>query len=121
MHYRIWKCWQYLNVCLKEKGEAEEKWEATEGNEFHSLKFLHLDCLNLVRWKADETNFPRLQVLVVSNCYKLEEITCDIGDIPTLQKIYVVQCGASVMASAKQIQKVQQEEYDNYDLKVVIH
>ncbi|XP_047951645.1 putative late blight resistance protein homolog R1B-8 [Salvia hispanica] len=112
-----------ISECVFEsvgEAEAEEEWEATEGNEFCSLKYLHLHCLNLVRWKADETNFPRLQILVLTKCHKLEEIPSAIGDIPTLQKIYIAECGTSVAASAQQIQKVQQEEYDNYDLQVFI-
>ncbi|XP_047947904.1 putative late blight resistance protein homolog R1B-16 [Salvia hispanica] len=113
---RIVKC------VFEREGEAEEEeeWEATEGGEFHSLLFLQLDSLNLVHWKADETNFPKLRKLFVFGCYKLDEIPSAIGDIPTLQDIMIVNCGDSVMASAQQIQKVQQEEYDNFDLKVFI-
>ncbi|KAG6385432.1 hypothetical protein SASPL_154270 [Salvia splendens] len=80
-----------------EVGESEEEeWEITEGDEFRSLQFLSL------------------------RCYQLEEVPCDIGDIPTLQEIFVRECGASVVASALNIQKVQKEEYDNNDLKVLI-
>ncbi|KAG6431401.1 hypothetical protein SASPL_109480 [Salvia splendens] len=98
--------------------EEEEEWEATEGGEFRSLLFLQLESLNLVHWKADETNFPKLQRLFVARCYKLEEIPSAIGDIPTLQRIYICECGASILASAQQILKVQQEEYDNFDLEL---
>ncbi|XP_047947329.1 putative late blight resistance protein homolog R1A-10 [Salvia hispanica] len=110
-----------LNYCrFKRDGEAEEEWEATEEDEFRSLQFLSFNSLNLVRWKADETNFPRLRELFLYYCYELEEIPSAIGDIPTLKTIRIYKCGASVAASAEQIKKVQQEEYGNYDLKVVI-
>ena len=33
----------------------EEEWEAEEGDEFGSLQFLHLESLNIVRWRANET------------------------------------------------------------------
>ncbi|XP_042039555.1 putative late blight resistance protein homolog R1B-16 [Salvia splendens] len=112
-----------IEACVFEsevEEEEEEEWEATEGDEFRSLQYLCLKDLNLVRWKAVETNFPRLRNLIVKGCYKLEYIPSNIGDIPTLQEISIYRCGASVVASAQQIQKVQQEEYDNYDLRVVI-
>ncbi|XP_047953901.1 prohibitin-3, mitochondrial-like [Salvia hispanica] len=60
-----------------------------------------------------ETNFPKLRVLHVSRCSELEEIPCDIGDIPTLQTISVRECRASVVSSAQQIQKVQQDDFSN--------
>ena len=88
-------------------------------DEFRSLLFLQVEFLNLVHWKADETNFPKLRELFVCDCYKLEEIPSAIGDIPTLQEIEIYDCGASIVASAKQILKVQQEEYDNFDLQKV--
>ncbi|KAG6431422.1 hypothetical protein SASPL_109501 [Salvia splendens] len=79
-----------------------------------------LESLNLVHWKADETNFPKLQRLFVARCHKLEEIPNAMGDIPTLQEIGIYECGASIVASAQQILKVQREEYDNFDLKLYI-
>ncbi|KAG6382696.1 hypothetical protein SASPL_157596 [Salvia splendens] len=112
----------YICRCVFERDAQaeEEEWEVTEGDEFRSLQHLNLQLLNIVRWRAKETNFPKLRELHVVKCNELEEIPCDIGDIPTLQEIYIHECGTSVMASALQIQKVQQEEYDNYDLKVLI-
>ncbi|XP_047965788.1 putative late blight resistance protein homolog R1B-16 [Salvia hispanica] len=118
---------RYLEVlkirsCMFERdGEAEEEeLEVTEGDEFCSLLFLRLESLKIGRWKADETNFPKLRVLHVIRCKVLKEIPRDIGDIPTLQTIFVSECGSSVVASAQEIEKVQQEEYGNYDLKVLI-
>ncbi|KAL1531582.1 putative late blight resistance protein R1B-16 [Salvia divinorum] len=109
------------NCVFERDGEAEvDEWETTEGDEFRSLQFLSLHCLDIVHWRANETNFPVLRELYVIGCSKLDEIPCDIGDIPTLEAICIRGCGASVVASVKQIQKVQQEEYDNCDLKVLI-
>ncbi|KAG6428315.1 hypothetical protein SASPL_112568 [Salvia splendens] len=107
------------DVYLKER-KMQEEWEVIEGDEFRSLMFLQLESSNLVHWKADETNFPKLRMMYVSSCYKLEEIPSAIGDIPTLQEIYIDECGASIVASAQQVLKVQQEEYDNFDLKLYI-
>ncbi|XP_042045696.1 putative late blight resistance protein homolog R1B-16 [Salvia splendens] len=111
-----------IRSCMFERDREaeEEEWEMAEGDEFRSLQFLRLSSLNIERWKANETNYPNLQVLYVIDCKELEEIPCDIGDIPTLQTILVYKCGSSVVASAQDIHKVQQEEYGNYDLKVLI-
>ncbi|KAH6808642.1 hypothetical protein C2S51_026425 [Perilla frutescens var. frutescens] len=98
----------------------EEEWEAAEGDEFGSLQYLELQDLKLVRWRADETNFPRLEQLLIYKCSSLEEIPSGIGEIPTLQLIHLYKCSPSAVASAKQIQEQQQSEFDNYDLKVQI-
>ncbi|KAG6428313.1 hypothetical protein SASPL_112564 [Salvia splendens] len=109
-----------LKCVFEREGEAEEEWEATEVDEFCSLLFLQLESLNLVHWKADATNFPKLRELFVFGCYKLEEIPNAMGDIPALQRIHIYECGTSIVASAQKILKVQQEEYGNYDLKLYI-
>ncbi|XP_057773794.1 putative late blight resistance protein homolog R1A-10 [Salvia miltiorrhiza] len=100
--------------------EADEEWEAVEGDEFSSLQFLLLEQLNLVRWRADETNFPILRHLMIRNCWELEEIPGRIGEIPTLQLIELEDCNDSTMASAKQILEEQQSDYENYDLQLRI-
>ncbi|XP_057771685.1 putative late blight resistance protein homolog R1A-10 [Salvia miltiorrhiza] len=105
----------------EEEEEANEEWEIAEGDEFSSLHFLQLqECYSLVRWRANETNFPRLQHLIIGGCRELEEIPAGIGEIPTLQLIEMVFCSDSAEASAKQIQEEQQSEYDNYQLQVRI-
>ncbi|XP_047945655.1 putative late blight resistance protein homolog R1A-10 [Salvia hispanica] len=113
-----------LSICkcvYQRDGETEEQeWEMTERDKFRSLQYLRLQSFNIVRWRANDTNFPKLRLLDVIRCNELEEIPSGIGDIINLQGIGVRGCGASVVASALQIQKVQQEEYGEYDLKVVI-
>ncbi|XP_057772151.1 putative late blight resistance protein homolog R1A-10 [Salvia miltiorrhiza] len=99
---------------------ANEEWEIAEGYEFRSLQFLQLKYLELVRWRADETNFPQLRHLFIRRCYDLEEIPAAIGEIPTLQLIELQWCSDSVVASAKQILEQQQSEYENYDLQLRI-
>ncbi|XP_057771557.1 putative late blight resistance protein homolog R1A-10 [Salvia miltiorrhiza] len=101
-----------------ETEEANEEWEIAEGDEFSSLHFLQLNHTLLVRWRADETNFPRLRHLFIRSCWKLEEIPAGIGEIPTLQLIHLDNCSDSAVASAKQIQEEQQSEYENYQLQL---
>ncbi|KAH6808641.1 hypothetical protein C2S51_026424 [Perilla frutescens var. frutescens] len=98
-----------------------EEWEAAEGDVFMSLQFLQLQEVKLVLWRANETNFPRLQELRIVYCSLLVGIPSGIGEIPTLQLIQVYECSPSVVASAKQIQKLQQSEFDNYDLKLELY
>ncbi|XP_057772094.1 putative late blight resistance protein homolog R1B-16 [Salvia miltiorrhiza] len=97
------------------------EWEATEEDEFSSLQLLSLEAHNLVRWRADESNFPRLRHLLLTDCWELEEIPCSIGEIPTLQLIELYGCSPTAVASAREIQEVQQSEYDNYDLQLRIY
>ncbi|XP_057772148.1 putative late blight resistance protein homolog R1A-10 [Salvia miltiorrhiza] len=105
-----------ISLC---KFESDE-WEAAEGDEFRSLRFLRLYNSDLMRWRADETNFPRLRHLTLQHCRELEEIPSGIGEIPTLQSIELERCSDSAVASAKQIQEEQQSEYGNYDLQLRI-
>ncbi|XP_057771684.1 putative late blight resistance protein homolog R1A-10 [Salvia miltiorrhiza] len=116
---KMWLCTFKSNETEEE--EANEEWEIAEGDEFSSLHFLQLrQCYRLVRWRADETNFPRLCHLFLEYCPKLEEIPAGIGEIPTLQLIHLDYCSDSVVASAKQIQEEQESEYGNYDLQLRI-
>lgn len=107
-----------IHECHIESDEGYKEWEVANGDEFRSLKYLQFNSLNLVHWRADETNFPRLQHLSIILCYKLQEIPDGIGEIPTLQLIEMFQCSASACSSAREIQKVQQSEFDNHDHKL---
>ncbi|KAH6831933.1 hypothetical protein C2S53_012808 [Perilla frutescens var. hirtella] len=101
--------------------DEDEEWDAaTQGDAFGSLQFLLLESLNVVRWRADETNFPKLRQLVIRGCSRLEEIPCGIGEILTLQLIELDECSPSAVASARQIQEVQRSDYENYDLQLRI-
>ena len=101
------------------KYEVEEKWEVADGDVLCSLQLLYLEDLRLVRWIADETNFPRLRHLYLYNCCELEEIPSGIGEIPTLQVINLASCTKSLVASAERILE-EQSEYGNEDLKLSI-
>ncbi|PIN05681.1 Apoptotic ATPase [Handroanthus impetiginosus] len=98
--------------------ENEQDWEVTE-EVFCSLRFLLLENLTLVHWRADETNFPRLRHLVIRQCHSLKEIPGSIGEIPTLELIEVDKYSRSAVASARRIQR-EQQECGNYDIEVRI-
>lgn len=107
------------NCGFEAQPEDEQEWEATEEEEFRSLQFLLLENLKLVRWLADETNFPKLRNLVIRDCFALEEIPSGIGEIPTLEMIQVHGSSASAVASARRIQEKQRDDW-NYGLEVRI-
>lgn len=78
---------------------AEPEWETAEGG-FDKLISLEMIHLNLVHWKAHAIDFPRLERLVIQNCYALVEIPLGIGDIQTLGLIQVDNGSPSALASS---------------------
>ncbi|KAL2552865.1 putative late blight resistance protein-like protein R1A-6 [Forsythia ovata] len=91
----------------------------TKDDEFQKLKFLKLERLKLAQWNASSCHFPRLERLVLQNCYNLNKIPSELSDIPTLQMIEVHCCDIYVRDS---VMKIQQEQLDNgnEELKVII-
>ncbi|KAI3451616.1 hypothetical protein Pfo_008281 [Paulownia fortunei] len=72
---------------LKYKALEGETW-GTRNGEFQQLRFLKLKWLGIVQWNvASSEHFPKLQRLVLRDCYCLQEIPCEIGEIVTLQLI----------------------------------
>ncbi|XP_057802829.1 putative late blight resistance protein homolog R1A-10 [Salvia miltiorrhiza] len=86
------------------------KWEMVEG-QFPSLKYLELGwCLSLEHWTAESNSiFPCLEKLHLYLMEELKEIPTQIGDIPTLQKILMSNCGESAVMCAKEIVEEQVE------------
>ncbi|KAL0380206.1 UNVERIFIED_CONTAM: putative late blight resistance proteinR1B-23 [Sesamum angustifolium] len=82
------------------------EWESSEG-QFPRLKFLLMEGLRLVCWRAESSHFPCLEQLIIKCCRQLEEIPCEIGDIPSLQLIEVDRVKKSVIDSAVLIQEEQ--------------
>ncbi|CAA2994813.1 late blight resistance homolog R1A-10 [Olea europaea subsp. europaea] len=82
------------------------EWEPNEG-EFLKLKYLQLYRVDLKSWRADSIHFPRLERLVIWDCYELDEIPSGFEEIPTLQYIELDYCGDSIVESAKKIEEAQ--------------
>lgn len=93
-----------------------EEWSPVEGG-FASLKFLLLECGNLVHWNAERSHFPVMERLLLEELGRLEEIPLDIGDIPTLRQIRVAGCSESAVISAMRIAE-EQESFGNEGLEV---
>ncbi|KAG8367805.1 hypothetical protein BUALT_Bualt16G0110900 [Buddleja alternifolia] len=98
-----------------------EIWETRDG-EFQQLRFLKLEGLyNFCKWDISfsSEHFPKLQQLVLHDCWKLQEIPCAMGEIETLQLIDVKRCQKSVGESATQIEE-EQRDMGNEDLRIII-
>ncbi|KAL0464113.1 UNVERIFIED_CONTAM: putative late blight resistance proteinR1A-10 [Sesamum latifolium] len=73
---------------LRDDAFIGDEWECSEG-EFPRLKFLLMELLNLKCWRVESSHFPHLERLIIKRCWRLVEIPCEIGDIPTLELIEV--------------------------------
>ncbi|KAK4414165.1 putative late blight resistance proteinR1A-10 [Sesamum alatum] len=92
---------------LRYRAFIGEEWDCSDG-EFPRLKFLLMYGLNFRSWQVESTHFPSLECLIIRRCSNLQEIPCEIGDIPTLQLIEVYRLKKSAIDSAVLIQEEQQ-------------
>lgn len=95
---------------LRDNAFIGREWECSSSEEgFPRLKFLLLEGLHLRRWRVVESSsfFPCLERLTIGRCWTLEEIPCEIGDIPTLALIEVGPGRQIVADSALRIQEEQ--------------
>ncbi|KAL0318629.1 UNVERIFIED_CONTAM: putative late blight resistance proteinR1B-12 [Sesamum angustifolium] len=103
---------------LKEYAFTGAVWEPVEG-EFSRLKFLVIERIDLVQWIAENTHFPCLEHLIISDCMDLEAIPSGIGDIATLKVIAIDDCSPSAVASVEQILE-EQRDMENNVLQVLV-
>ncbi|KAG5608474.1 hypothetical protein H5410_019755 [Solanum commersonii] len=68
----------------------EDKWDA---------------MLKLSEWKVDRETFPKLEELILEDCYKLMEIPCAFIDIHTLKSIHLTEIRRELGDSAIEIKK----------------
>ncbi|XP_071928051.1 putative late blight resistance protein homolog R1A-4 [Coffea arabica] len=93
-------------------------WEMKKG-EFHKLKFLKLDNLNIAQWNASSDHLPQLQHLILRSCRQLEESPSAFCESSTLEMIEVQLCTSSVEESVLKL-KEELLEMGNEDFKVLI-
>ncbi|KAL8056949.1 hypothetical protein ABFX02_04G151600 [Erythranthe guttata] len=101
---------------LDDVSAVEPVWNPVEG-EFLRLKYLFISYTDLVQWNADSSHFPVLEELFLSQMYKLEEVPLDIGEIPTLGFLQLLECSESAAISAMRIAE-EQENNGNEELQV---
>nr|GLL41632.1 disease resistance protein RPP13-like [Ipomoea trifida] len=87
----------------------DEEWKLSEKEIFKQLTYLEIHANLFKRWEATNNHFPNLQHLILSWCFKLEEIPIDFGEIVTLELIKLKHCLPSVVDSAKQILEEQRD------------
>ncbi|KAL2553321.1 putative late blight resistance protein-like protein R1C-3 [Forsythia ovata] len=119
--------WKQMNIIgmlpnlevLKLRDDTIEgkMWDTREG-EFHRLRYLEFDVVQIEHWNASCNHFLRLERLVLQS-FQNFEIPFSLGDIPTLEKIEVHGCAKSVEVSTLQILE-EQRDMGNEDLKVII-
>ncbi|XP_022892654.1 putative late blight resistance protein homolog R1A-10 isoform X2 [Olea europaea var. sylvestris] len=103
----------------------EKQWDTEEG-EFQKLKFFELSSVRIAsqyacaEWNPTSDDYPKLERLVLRNCYCLNKIPSSLGYISTLQMIKVHRSSESIANSAMDILKEQREDMGNEELKVVI-
>jgi len=85
-------------------------WE-TSGEGFSQLKYLSFDEMDEIEeWNASEDQFPRLEVLVLENCRKLERIPIDFANLNELREIRLLLCSWSLEKSAREIQEKRDDD-----------
>ncbi|PHT67799.1 putative late blight resistance protein -like protein R1B-12 [Capsicum annuum] len=98
-----------------------EEWEVCEG-EFPQLRFLKLNLCDIVsEWIVSDDAFPNLECLFLRFCKNLQEIPSCFQDMSSLTSIEVDHCNKSVAKSARDIWKIQVEDYQNSGLQVLIN
>ncbi|KAL7153229.1 hypothetical protein ABFS83_04G152500 [Erythranthe nasuta] len=101
---------------LDDVSAVEPVWNPVEG-EFLRLKYLFISYTDLVQWNADSSHFSVLEKLFLTQMYKLEEVPLDIGEIPTLGFLQLLECSESAAISAMRIAE-EQENNGNEELQV---
>ncbi|XP_057801568.1 putative late blight resistance protein homolog R1B-16 [Salvia miltiorrhiza] len=88
---------------------ATGRWEIVEG-QFPSLKYLILEqCRDMECWRLEGSCLPRLEQLELWYMESLEEFPSEIGEIPTLKSIRLLNCSESAVVSLKKIVEEQEE------------
>ncbi|CAI9095936.1 OLC1v1031979C1 [Oldenlandia corymbosa var. corymbosa] len=107
----------YLEVLkLISRAFVGSSWLMEDGV-FPNLRYLKLDSLDIAIWDFSlwDDPFPCLEQLLLRNCGQLKEVPSIFGEIITLQRIEVHQCGDSTKQSVRRIVE-EQREFGNYDL-----
>ncbi|KAL2243757.1 putative late blight resistance protein homolog R1B-16 [Sesamum indicum] len=108
-----------LEVLKLHSGFKGIEWSPIEG-EFLRLKVLDTTGVELKYWEAEDIHFPNLHGLYLHHMTYLKEIPLSIGDINTLQSIYLNKCNVSTVNSAVEILKDQKEK-GNEGLQVYVN
>ncbi|XP_058195746.1 putative late blight resistance protein homolog R1A-3 isoform X2 [Rhododendron vialii] len=117
--YGTYMKWEELSIILQTLPSLEvlkllfkacvgRVWNTNELEEgFSQLKYLRLESLDIEEWNASEDQFPRLEILVIHKCLKLERIPIDFANLNELREITIKGSHRSAEESAMEIQEKQ--------------
>ncbi|XP_057801535.1 putative late blight resistance protein homolog R1B-16 isoform X2 [Salvia miltiorrhiza] len=99
---------------------ATRSWEIGEG-QFPSLKYLSLNfCRDMECWTLEGTCLPRLEQLHLEDMESLEEFPSEIGEIPTLKSVVLLNCSESMGLSLKKIVDEQEKLQGDPSIHVLV-
>lgn len=103
-----------------ELGSVEgAEWSPIE-RQFRSLKGLVVQASEgLIHWNVDDSHFPVLQDLQLCSVPNLEEVPLEIGEISTLEQIFLDRCKVSAAISAMKLVN-EQESNGNEGLLIFV-
>nr|GMD40951.1 putative late blight resistance protein homolog R1B-17 [Ipomoea batatas] len=120
--------WEAMNIIillpnlevlkLKNFACVGQEWQLIEEGSFPKLKVLLISLTNLKDWKVDSP-FPKLEHLLLRNCFELKKMPEWIADIATLQLIKLEYCYSSLVSSAMTVKEDQLDNYGNDKLDVL--
>ncbi|XP_019183861.1 PREDICTED: putative late blight resistance protein homolog R1A-3 isoform X3 [Ipomoea nil] len=117
--------WEAMNVMsmlpklevLKLKNHAcvGQDWELSVEKGFPELKLLIISVMDLKHWElgddVDDHPFPKLERLVLRNCFELKEMPSWIENHSNLKSVQLEHCHASLVTSARMIEEDQRQLY----------
>ena len=102
--------WEYMNeigLLLSNLMDLELKHYAFQGSEcyinprcFMKLETLVIDNTNLVRWKSQNVSLPRLELLSIRHCNKLQQLDWKRHPSMVRTTIELVECNPLAVTSA---------------------
>ncbi|KAF3638048.1 putative late blight resistance protein -like protein R1B-14 isoform 2 [Capsicum annuum] len=111
---------EYLQLMNYHGWNKSKEWCIPPDITFHKLKLLKLVNLGTTTWDASDESFPQLETLVISDCYKLEEIPRSFADIPKLKQVKLIGSWAdSLKASAVRIKEDIIENEGNDRIEII--
>lgn len=92
---------------LKKNAFEGKEWVMDDDEKFHNLKYLLLESMGLILWKANNDSFPILQQLIIRHCGSLCQIPREFGELDNLELIDLDFYGHPIYISATEIQQEQ--------------
>ncbi|KAH7847030.1 hypothetical protein Vadar_021074 [Vaccinium darrowii] len=90
-------------------------WNTSELEGFPQLKYLRFYYMDFKEWIASEDQFPKLEVLALEHCRKLERIPIAFDNLNELREIKLEWGRRSAEESAKEIQEEQRNRKGDDD------